>query len=159
MHISNHIYEWHRHSCLIKFEIPDQLLTEWFTKSFVPKIEKYLAMGGCVIEEEVITRAQYIDLVYSKFGNLYELLLDASRPSTNPASSQSHVTPPVDGVIGTMPRTDSSVPKTSSNSKSIVAALPATPSHNQKNPGKTSEVNVIQSTATNKSLKGKKKGK
>ena len=56
-HILDHIHEW-RHRCrLIKIEIPDQLLTEWFTKYFVPKLTKDIAMGGCVIEEEVITHA------------------------------------------------------------------------------------------------------
>lgn len=31
-HIYDHIHEWRRWHRLIKFEIPDELLTEWFTK-------------------------------------------------------------------------------------------------------------------------------
>ena len=50
-HISDHIHEWRHQCCLIKFDIVDQLLTEWFTKSFVNKIAEDIAMGGCVIEE------------------------------------------------------------------------------------------------------------
>jgi hypothetical protein len=50
-HISDHIHEWRRRRRLIKLELPDQLLAEWFTKSFVNKIGKYIAMGGVVTEE------------------------------------------------------------------------------------------------------------
>jgi hypothetical protein len=64
-HISDHIHEWRRRRCLIKLDLPDQLLAEWFTKSFVKKIGKDIAMGGVVTEEKAISRAQYLDLVYS----------------------------------------------------------------------------------------------
>jgi hypothetical protein len=50
-HISDHIHEWRRRRRLIKLELPDQLLAEWFTKSFVNKIGKDIAMGGVVTEE------------------------------------------------------------------------------------------------------------
>ena len=64
-HIFDHIHEW-RHRChLIKFEIANQLLTEWFTKSFVAPIACDIAMGGCVTEEQAIAHAQYLDLIYS----------------------------------------------------------------------------------------------
>ena len=65
MHISDHIHEWRRRRRMIKFWIPDQLLTDWFTTSFVPPIAWDIAMGACVIEEQAIARAQYLDLVYS----------------------------------------------------------------------------------------------
>jgi hypothetical protein len=35
-------------------------------------------MGGAVIEEETISRAQYLDLVYSQYGTLYDLLFSVS---------------------------------------------------------------------------------
>jgi hypothetical protein len=47
-HISNHIHEWRRRRHLIKLELPDQLLAEWFTKSFVNEIGKDISMGGVV---------------------------------------------------------------------------------------------------------------
>jgi hypothetical protein len=50
-HISDHIHEWRRRRRLIKLELPDQLLAEWFTKSFVNEIGKDIAMGGIVTEE------------------------------------------------------------------------------------------------------------
>jgi len=56
-HISDHIHELrHRHR-LIKFEIPNELLIEWFTKSFVNKITKDIAMGVCVIKDQAISHA------------------------------------------------------------------------------------------------------
>ena len=61
-HISDHIHEWRR---LIKAPIPDQLLADWFTKSFFPPISWDVAMGGVVTEEQAISQAQYLDLVYS----------------------------------------------------------------------------------------------
>ena len=50
-HISNHIHEWRRRRHLIKLELPDQLLVEWFTKSFVNDIIHDIAMAGVVMEE------------------------------------------------------------------------------------------------------------
>jgi hypothetical protein len=50
-HISNHIHEWRWRQRLIKLELPDQLLEEWFIKSFVNDIGCDIAMGGVVTEE------------------------------------------------------------------------------------------------------------
>jgi hypothetical protein len=74
-HISDHIHEWRRRRRLIKASIPDQLLADWFTKSLLPPISHDVAMGGIVTEEQAITRAQYLDLVYSQSGTLYDLIL------------------------------------------------------------------------------------
>ena len=64
-HISDHIHEWRRQKRVIKAPIPDQLLADWFTKSLLPPIARDVAMGGVVTEEKAITRAHYLDLVYS----------------------------------------------------------------------------------------------
>jgi hypothetical protein len=100
-HISDHIHEWRRRRRLIKLDLPDQLLAEWFTKSFVNDISKDIAMGGVVTEEQVIIRAQYLDLVYSQMGTLYDLLSDAPCPSTTTTSMTPAASHVVDGVIGT----------------------------------------------------------
>lgn len=97
-HISDHIHEWRRHRRLIKFWIPDQLLTDWFTTSFVPAITRDIAMGACVTEEQVIARAQYLDLVYSQSGTLYDYLPDAPRPGTSKPPPK----PSVYDVIGSI---------------------------------------------------------
>jgi len=73
-HISDHIHEWKRRRRLIKAPILDQLLTDWFTNSLLPPIARDVFMGGIVTEEQAISRAQYLDLVYSQFGTLYDLI-------------------------------------------------------------------------------------
>jgi hypothetical protein len=50
-HISDHIHESQWRRCLIKLELPNQLLVEWFMKSFMNDIARDIAMGGVVIEE------------------------------------------------------------------------------------------------------------
>jgi hypothetical protein len=100
IHIFDHIHEWRRRRRLIKAVIPDQLLAEWFTKSLLPQIARDVAMGGVVTEEEAITRDQYLDLVYSQSGTLYELIPNATRATNDPSkpSTASHA----DGVIGSV---------------------------------------------------------
>jgi hypothetical protein len=157
-HISDHIHEWRRRRRLIKLELPDQLLAEWFTKSFVNKIGKDIAMGGVVTEEQAISRAQYLDLVYSQTGTLYDLLPDLPRPGTSNTSATPAASHAADGVIGSTHSHSHSISTTTpkSNSSNVQSApSPAPPT------GKTSEVNVVQSTPTgkNKSKKGRGKNK
>jgi hypothetical protein len=100
-HISDHIHEWRRRRRLIKVPLPDQLLAEWFTKSLIGPISHDVSMGGVVTEEKAISRAQYLDLVYSQTGTLYDLIPDAPRPSTNPTPTPPTTSHAVDGVIDT----------------------------------------------------------
>jgi hypothetical protein len=124
----------------------------------VNEIGKDIAMGGVVTEEQAISRAQYLDLVYSQTGTLYDFLPELPRPGTSSTSTTPAASHAADGVIGTTHAHSHSVssttPKyTSSNVQN--APSPATPT------GKTSEVNVVQSTPTgkNKSKKGRGKNK
>ena len=57
-------------------------------------------MGGAVIEEQAISRAQYLDLVYSQSGMLYDLIPQAPHPSTNPVKPP--IETPVDGIVGSI---------------------------------------------------------
>jgi hypothetical protein len=152
-HISDHIHEWRRRRRLIKLELPDQLLAEWFTKSFVNKIAKDIAMGGVVTEEQAISRAQYLDLVYSQTGTLYDLLPDLPRPGTSSTSTAPVASHAADGVIGTTQAHSHSVSTTNpkSNTSNVQnAPSPAPPA------GKTSEVNALQTTPTGKNTKNRK---
>jgi hypothetical protein len=117
-HISDHIHEWRRRRRLIKLDLPDQLLAEWFTKSFVNDISRDISMGGVVTEEQVISRAQYLDLVYSQTGTLYDLLPDAPRPSTTATSTTPTASHVVDGVIGTFSTDAKSTSASHTNPKS-----------------------------------------
>jgi hypothetical protein len=85
LHISNHLHEWRQQRRLIKATITDQLLVEWFTKSLLPPIDHDVAMGVVVTKEEVIATAQYLDLVYSQSGTLYELIQSFPCISTDPS--------------------------------------------------------------------------
>ena len=100
-HISDHIHEsrWRQH--LIKLELPDQLLAKWFTKSFMNDIGCDITMGGVFTKEQAIIRAQYLDLVYSQMGTLYDLLPDVPRPSTSATSTTPVASHAANGVIGT----------------------------------------------------------
>jgi hypothetical protein len=117
---------------LIKLDLPDQLLAEWFTKSFVNKISRDISMGGVVTEEQAISRAQYLDLVYSQTGTLYDLLPDAPRPSTTTTSTTPAASHAADGVIGTFHAQPQSTQASHTNPKStasnVQSALTPTPS-------------------------------
>ena len=126
---------------MIKVIIPDILFVEWFTKSLLPPIARDVTMGGADTKEETIARAQYLDLVYSQSGTLYDFLPNAARANTDPSkqSSSSHA----DGVIGSV--------KTQSTSQSTT--LSSTSPQTQ-----ISEVNAVQSSPSQQSG-GKKKTK
>lgn len=65
---------------MVKTYVPDQLLAELFIKSLLPSIIEDVAKGGVITEEQVIARAQYLDLIYTQSGTLYNKLHDAPRP-------------------------------------------------------------------------------
>jgi hypothetical protein len=141
---------------LIKATIPDQLLVEWFTKSLLPPIARDVAMGGVITEEEAIARAQYLDLVYSQSGTLYELIPNAPRPSTDPSKPSS--TAHADGVIGSV-KTQSSSQSTDMTNRSVTSpATGSTSLSSNSPPTQISEVNAVQSASPQQSG-GKKKTK
>jgi hypothetical protein len=127
VHISDHIHEWRRRQRLIKVVIPDQLLVEWFTESLLPQIARDVAIDGVVTEEEAIARAQYLYLVYSQYGTLYELIPNATCATNDPSkpSSASHV----DGFIGSVKtQSTSQLTGTTQWPALMVAPSPTTPS-------------------------------
>ena len=99
-HISNHIHEWRRRRHLIKVPFPGQFLAEWFTKSLIGPIFFDVSMGSVVTEEKAISRAQYLDLIYSQMNTLYKLIPNAPHPSMNPTPTPPLAYHVVDGVIG-----------------------------------------------------------
>jgi hypothetical protein len=155
-HISDHIHEWRQRRRLIKLELPDQLLAEWFTKSFLNDIDRDIAMGGVVTEEQAISRAQYLDLVYSQMGTLYDLLPDAPRPSTSATSTTLVASHAADSVIGTFHAQPHSA--SSNNPKPASSNVQNDPSPTPPT-NKTSEVNAVQSTPAGKKKSRKGKGK
>jgi hypothetical protein len=108
----------------------------------------------------MISHAQYLDLVYSQTGTLYDLLSNAPHPSTTATSTTPVASHVDDGVIGTFHAQPHSAQASTTNPKSVASnvqhALSPTPPI-----GKTSDVNSVQSTPVrkNKSKKGKGKEK
>ena len=99
-HILDHIQEWQRQKRLIKATIPPDFLLEWFLKSLLPYIFKDVSASGITNEEEAILKAQQLDLIYSQFGILYEIIPDAPWP-THSVEKPKPV-PHADGVVGSV---------------------------------------------------------
>ena len=146
-HLHPHIHEWRRRRRLIKAPIPNQLLANWFTKYLLPPIAQDVAMGGAVTEDKAISRAQYLDLVYSQSGMLYDLIPQDPLPSTDPAKPPAET--PTHGIVG------------SNQSPSIVkhSKQPYTSTPTHLTPKVSIEVNSIQiiQTPGNNKKKGKAK--
>jgi hypothetical protein len=124
----------------------------------VNDIAHNITMGGVVTEEQTISHAQYLKLVYSQTGTLYDLLPNAPRSSTSTTSITPATSHAANGVISTFhaqPHFTSSnnAKPSSSNVQNALSNTPPT--------GKTYEVNAVQSTPAgkNKSRKGKGKNK
>ena len=102
-------------------------------------------MGGAITEEQAMSWAQYLDLVYSQSGTLYALIPQAPRPSIDPTKPPAEV--PVDGIVGSIQSTLAAKP----------SKQPQTTTSTSSTPKVSAEVNSIQSTQT--SGNNKKKGK
>jgi hypothetical protein len=143
IHISDHIHEWRRRRRrLIKYTIPNHLLEEWLTKSLLPPISHDVGMRGIVVEEEVISHAQYLDLVYSQYGTLYELIQNAPCMSTDP--SKPSFVAHSNGVINFF-KTQPSSQSTRTTHHSISTPTTVHDSiHSNSSPTKVSKVNVVK---------------
>jgi len=149
-HISNHIHEWRRRRRLIKAPIPNQILTDWFTKSLLSPIARDVAMGGAVTKEQAITRAQYLDLVYSQLGTLYDPIPHAPHPTTDP--SRPTAQPSIDGLVGSVTNEPNSKSNRQPGHHTYAKNLTGS---NVDTPAIIVEVNWVQSS----SPPGKKKNK
>jgi hypothetical protein len=96
-HILDHIKEWCRRKRLIKAYIPPEFLLEWFLKSLLPYISKDVSTSRVSSQEEVVFKAQQLDLIYAQSGMLYEIILDTPRSNYDP---RQNLRPQVDGIIG-----------------------------------------------------------
>ena len=159
-HISDHIHEWRRRRRLIKAQIPDQLLADWFTKSLLPTIARDVAMGGAITEEQAISRAQYLDLVYSQLGTLYDIVPNAPRPTNDP-SRQHALESHADGTIGSMKSQSQPYASGKKNAPAPSPPASATDGNAKQNPTpeKTSEVNAVQSSQQSRGKKKANKNK
>ena len=106
-------------------------------------------MGGAVTEAKDINQDQYLDLVYSQSGTLYDSIPQAPRPSTDPAKPPAEV--PVDGIVGSIQSPSAAKPTKQPQTATLTPSTPKV----------SAEVNSIQSiqTSQNNKEKGKSKNK
>ena len=106
-------------------------------------------MGGAVTEEQAISRAQYVDLVYSQSETLYDFIPQAPRLSTDPTKPPVEV--PIDGIVGSIQFLSAAKP---TKKPQTTTPTPSTPKVFVK-------LNSIQSIQTfgNNKKKGKSKNK
>ena len=83
---------------MIKSQILDALLADWFTKSLLLKISCDVAMSGAVTEEDIIRHAQHLDLIYSQSCTLYDIIPQVPQPLND--KPQTAPGPHADDVIG-----------------------------------------------------------
>jgi hypothetical protein len=78
----------------------DQLLEDCFTKYLQPPTARDVYMEGVVSKDHLINHAQYLDLLYSQSGTLYDLILHAPRLSNDLSklAPRTHV----DGMVGSI---------------------------------------------------------
>jgi hypothetical protein len=148
-HISDDIHERRRRRWLIKVPLLDQLLADWFTKSLIGPISHDVSMSGIFTKEKAISRSQYLDLIYSQMGTLYDFIPDSPRPSTNPTPTPSTSSHDVDGMIGTFHAETRSAHASHTNPESTASNAKNTPTPTPFT-DKTYEVNSVQSTPTGK---------
>ena len=138
--------------------IPDQLLANWFTKSLIPPIARDVAMGGVVTYEKAISHAEYLDLVHSHSGTLYDLSPHAPRPTTDP--SRPVAEPPTDGILASVQTQTMEKSSKKQNQTTTPSNQPAPSAKNAPSPVAFVEVNAIQSTeSSSRKKKGKNKSK
>ena len=101
-------------------------------------------MGGVVTEEQAISHAQYLDLVYSQSEMLYDLIPQSPCPSTDTTKPPAETL--VDGVVGSIHPSSKIKPAKQPNASTTPPSTPMV----------FAEVNVIQCTQTHGN---KKKGK
>jgi hypothetical protein len=89
-------------------------------------------MGGVVTKEQAISRAQYLDLVYSQSGTLYYLITNYPRPTNDP--SRPALEPHANGTIGSVTTQSSSTSTGNKISCSSTPTIVSTVSNTKSTP-------------------------
>jgi hypothetical protein len=145
-YISNHIHKWRQRCGMIKTQIPEKLLMEWFTKSLLLPFARYVAMDEEVTKEQTILSTQQLDLIYSQSDTLYYIIPNAPRPLTN--TTKPNLGPHVDGVVGFVFHTSINQLDDQMGQMSINSTY-GTSVQNFVVPTQTSKVNLVHSMQLN----------
>ena len=111
-------------------------------------------MGRIVTEEQAIIRAQYLDVVYSHSGTLYDLIPHDPQPTTSPSRPETE--PPAYGILGSVQMQMVAKYSKKQNQTATPSNQPTPSTKPAPSPVASAEVNTIQS---NESSSGNKKGK
>jgi len=65
MHIADHIHEWHRGRILCKEETTKEQRLDWFLKSLISILSKYVASTFPQSKEEAINKDQKFERIYA----------------------------------------------------------------------------------------------
>jgi hypothetical protein len=142
---------------LIKVPVPPTFLLEWFLKSLVPQLSKDVATSGVFSEEEVIMRAQQLELIYSQSGLLYEVFPDVPRSILDKTRHKSG--PHADGIVGSAQANPTDQLSNQLQQLSIQQTMANPTTGSAAPPTQTSDVHSVQSTnpKANQQPDGKKK--
>jgi hypothetical protein len=133
----------------VEAPILDALLADWFTKSLLPKISCNVAMLGAVKKEDVIGHAQHLDLIYLQSGTLYDIILQAPRPSND--KPRTTPGPHGDDVIGFVSTTSvNQVVGQLGQLAIIVKPTSMTSATNSNDPSQSTYVNMVQTTKSSR---------
>ena len=64
-HITDHIHEWQWRRSLCKIQLDNRIFLDWFLKTLLLPIAKYVASERPQSEEEAILKSQQFDLIYA----------------------------------------------------------------------------------------------
>ena len=95
-------------------------------------------MGGGVTKDQAISCAQYLDLVYSQSGTLYDMIPHAPRPTIDPSGPTTE--PPIDGILGSV---QAQTTKKSSKNQNQTISPTIPPSKDASSDVASAEVNAI----------------
>ena len=101
-------------------------------------------MGGVVTEEQAISCAQYLDLVYSHSRTFYDLIPHAPRPTSDP--SRPATEPPTDGILGSVQTQSTTKSSKNKNQRAALAIQTVSNPKTASPPVVSTKVNVVQSS-------------
>ena len=102
-------------------------------------------MPGVVTEEDVIRRAQHLDLIYSQSGTLYDIIPNTPRPSND--TPRTTPGPHADDVIGSVSTTSvSQVAGQLGQLALIDKPTTKTPATTSSDPAQSTDMNMVQTS-------------
>lgn len=98
--LTNHVQEWcRRRSAHCAPPSKDCVYLDWFLRSLLSPIGKYVVPHFPQTEEEALQTALIYDLIYEQSGYVYTIIPDLPHPRSPNALGTSHTT---DGIIGSL---------------------------------------------------------